>query len=199
MRCESRQQRALPSEALFVWERDGVAYSAEQKALAIALIHRYGGMTADALDAVEAALGKRVSTSTLHSWLPKAEAKDGPKSESATEKKKRTPGATVTPELQAQAEQALDDMFEAVARKYLAHAAQDDIVADTKGKDAVITAATAVDKMRLLRDLPTEIVGLMPAVVAALEAAGMDPVTTFERLVQRAQERARERVAQRSD
>jgi phage terminase small subunit len=58
-----------------------VAYTAEQKATAVAVIHQHGGMTNAALDAVEALLGKRVSTSTLHGWLSKTEPKSEPKSE----------------------------------------------------------------------------------------------------------------------
>lgn len=84
----------------------------------------------------------------------------------------------------------LADIFEDVARKYLGHASRVDVIEDVAGNTAVIAAATAVDKMRLLRGLPTEIIGLMPALIEALQAADMDPVTTFERMIQRAKQKA---------
>lgn len=49
------------------------------------------------------------------------------------------------------------------------------------------------DKMRLLRNLPTEIVGLMPELISALRAANKDPVAIFQRMVQRAHEEAGQR------
>lgn len=174
-----------------------MAYTAEQKALAIALVQRHGGMTSEALAAVEAVLGKRVSTGTLHNWLSRAGTSVENETENETEKRTRSP--VVTPAVQAQAERALDDIFEDVARKYLAHATKDTVIADTRGKEAIIAAATAVDKMRLLRDMPTEIIGLMPGVIAALNAAGMDVATTFERLIQRAEQKARERASVSTD
>jgi len=46
-----------------------VAYTAEQKAAAVAVIERHGGMTSAAIDEVAALLGKRISTGSLHNWL----------------------------------------------------------------------------------------------------------------------------------
>ena len=51
----------------------------------------------------------------------------------------------------------LDALFEEVARKYLGQASDPFVVSSTAGKDAVIAAATATDKMRLIRDQPTAI------------------------------------------
>jgi hypothetical protein len=66
----------------------------------------------------------------------------------------------------------LADTFEQIAEKYLQHASQDTVVTESKGKEAVMTAAIAVDKMRLLRNLPTEIVGVIPAMQASIEKSG---------------------------
>jgi transposase-like protein len=60
-------------------------------------------------------------------------------------------------QLREEKEAALADVFEGVARKYLAHASKDDIVAQTRGRDAVFSAAIAVDKSQLLKGLPTSI------------------------------------------
>lgn len=58
-----------------------MAYSPEQKAAAVDIIRRHGGLKNAALDEVEALLGKRISTSTLHGWLSKS----GSESESKIE------------------------------------------------------------------------------------------------------------------
>lgn len=80
----------------------------------------------------------------------------------------------------------LADVFERVAYKYLQHAEHQDVIDDVAGNAAVITAATAVDKMRLLRGLPTEIVVMLPDVLAALKVLGQEPSDVFNRIIQRA-------------
>lgn len=92
----------------------------------------------------------------------------------------------------------LADVFERVAYKYLKHAESDDVVDDVSGNAAVITAATAVDKMRLLRGLPTEIISIIPQVVNALESAGYDPVEVFNDLISAAAARQQELSAEHS-
>jgi len=82
-------------------------------------------------------------------------------------------------------------VFEDIAYKMLAHAGNPDVIDSMSGKDAVIAAATATDKMRLLRGLPTEIVQIIPDVVAAIESMGQSPADVFNRIIQRARENAR--------
>jgi transposase-like protein len=62
------------------------------------------------------------------------------------------------PEIRQIKKEELSDVFERVARQYLDRALSDEATNDTKGKDAVIAAATATDKMQLLRGKPTAIV-----------------------------------------
>lgn len=88
----------------------------------------------------------------------------------------------------------LADVFERVAYKYLQHAETQDVIDDVSGNAAVITAATAVDKMRLLRGLPTEIISLIPDLISAIQLAGDDPEQVFKRLIERARERANART-----
>lgn len=64
------------------------------------------------------------------------------------------------PELRQEKKQELSALFENVARAYLGRAITTDAVAETKGKDAVIAAATATDKLQLLLGKPTEILSL---------------------------------------
>lgn len=106
---------------------------------------------------------------TLHRWF--TEKNNPPPSELVQEKKKD-----------------LADLFEDAARKYLERAVSEDAVDGTFGKDAVIAAATATDKMRLLRGLPTEIVALIPGVVQAIQDMGQSPAAFFNRIIQRANE-----------
>ncbi len=86
----------------------------------------------------------------------------------------------------------LADVFERVAYKYLKHAEHEDVIDDVSGNAAVITAATAVDKMRLLRGLPTEIISILPQVVDALKGAGYDPVQVFNDIIAEAAARQQE-------
>lgn len=80
----------------------------------------------------------------------------------------------------------LADVFERAAYTYLHHALKDDVVSEVSGNAAMIAAATATDKMRLLRGLPTEIVQLLPDVLNALRVLGMSPADVFNGIIQRA-------------
>ena len=84
----------------------------------------------------------------------------------------------------------LASMFEDLAYKMLEFAGDPDVIDDMSGKDAVMSAAIAVDKMRLLQGLPTEIIVIMPQLMDALHQAGLDPVETFQKLIARAHEHA---------
>lgn len=148
-------------------------YTPEQKALAVQTIRRFGGLTAEAIGHVRELLkNPSISKSTLHEWLklyaPLAEANrtEPPRTaEPNTPERVKKPTSllpTVTEEMMDEAEETLDRIFERTARNYLRHANLDKTLSETKGKDAVIAAATALDKMRLIRGLPTEIVSVVP-------------------------------------
>lgn len=87
----------------------------------------------------------------------------------------------------------LADLFENAARIYLAHATTPDVVADVSGNASMTAAAIAVDKMQLLRGLPTEIVGMIPDVIAALRVLGQEPADVFNSIIQRAAAQEAER------
>ncbi|SRR5712691_223562 len=118
-------------------------YGEAQIATALEVVKRAGGLTVDAVRDIRAALhNPKLPKSTIWRWLQN----------DATEQKR------ATPEAKQAASKALDEMFEQVARNYLDHATKPDVIAEVDGKAAVTAAAIAVDKMRLLRDLPTEII-----------------------------------------
>lgn len=50
----------------------------------------------------------------------------------------------------------LASLFEQIVRRYAERALSDEAITDTRGKDAVIAAATALDKLQLLTDQPTD-------------------------------------------
>jgi transposase-like protein len=94
-------------------------------------------------------------------------------------------------ELVTEKKEELADVFERVAYKYLRHAESEDVIDAVAGNAAVVTAATAVDKMRLLRGLPTEIVQVLPGLVAAMQDAGLSPADVFNNMLARLDAQAR--------
>lgn len=149
------------------------AYDETKKALAVGIVERFGGeISQEALAMIRQSLEMpTLNKSTVYRWW---QARD------RTVATELQPAATPK---KADLDQALDELFERTARLYLAHAQTEAVIADTKGKDAVIAAATATDKMRLLRNLPTEIVSVVPEVVESLRGAGLDPLTVFRTII----------------
>lgn len=93
-------------------------------------------------------------------------------------------------ELVEQKKADLAQLFEQAAYKMVAHATKDTVIEDMTGQQAMTSAGIAVDKMRLLRGLPTEIVQILPEVVAAIESMGQSPSEVFNRIIERAKEHA---------
>lgn len=145
--------------------------------MALEIIRRNDGVLgASTLSEIRKVLGRPgLSVSTVHGWLKAS-------SESDSDRRNEKKGEALPP-LQAAAAEALDDVYEAVARQYLDQASKDEVVKATKGKDAIIAAATATDKMRLLRGLPTEIVGVT---LALIEEIGVERASTaFQAMLNR--------------
>ncbi len=69
----------------------------------------------------------------------------------------------------------LADIYEDVTRLYLDRARDKSAIENTSGNAAILAAATATDKMRLLRGLPTEIVQVTAKIMQAAEEAGYNP------------------------
>ncbi len=92
--------------------------------------------------------------------------------------------------LVVQEKRALADVYEDVTYQLLEHASNQDIVDQMTGKDAIMAAAIATDKMRLLQGLPTEIIVIVPQLIEALRLMGLDPMDTFNRMIARAHEQA---------
>lgn len=181
------------------------AYSPEQKLAALSFIKHFGGMTEEALFAIRAALeSPGLSKSTIHDWWKKSGLQIDPRTAEPNETEHpnqsaeipvRKPKKSVVPvasqpfvlpipndkidEINA----SLDIMFERAARAYLVHAIDQNVVKDTKGKDAVMAAAIAVDKMRLLRNLPTEIIQVLPDLLSELDRHGLSASDVFNSMI----------------
>lgn len=91
-------------------------------------------------------------------------------------------------EVRNQKKDELSDIYERVARRYLSETEVDDKAKATSAKDAIIVAATATDKMRLLRGLPTEIIEIAPQIATLIDLmkqANHTPSDVFEAMIKR--------------
>jgi hypothetical protein len=138
------------------------SYSEADKAAALAMLDANGGN----LKKTATAMG--IPQTTLRQW------RDGEHVNDDVAKKRDIKNGT------------LSDLFEQVTRAYLSRALDDDAIKDTRGKDAVIAAATSLDKLRLLQGLPTEIIEIIPSVqqiFELLQARGQDPAAVFNAML----------------
>lgn len=151
-------------------------YSEHDKATAIKIVERFGGeITREALGMIRQALAApSLNKSTVYRWVQAARLQ--PVASGLQPEKNGIDGQAL--------DQALDEMFEEAARKYLQHALKEDVIGSTKSRDAMMNAAIAVDKMRLLRNLPTEVILVLPDLVGAIEEAGLSAGDVFNALLQ---------------
>lgn len=162
-----------------------MAYSDIERLVAVEIVNRLGGsITPDVLAEVRAAIGKPVTAPSIRAWIRSQEKF---KKENLLEKNGDGP------DLLKQVEQTLDAMFEEVARAMLARALTPEVIVKMGGRDLVIAAATAYDKMRLARGLPTEIIQVLPGVLDALNKLGLNPVEMFNAIIAEAAERDNQR------
>jgi hypothetical protein len=169
-----------------------MAYPAEQKAMALAIVERHGGeITGAALDEVRAMLElPKLAKSTVWQWVKTGVGGGGSgkiepnrtENKIVPEKKdKRQP----TVEMVEAAEESLDKLYERVARRYLEQALKPTVIGDLDGKQAVTAAAIATDKMRLLQGLPTEIIGVLPGIIESANLLGLNASQLLVQMKQR--------------
>lgn len=146
-------------------------YSAAQKAIACEIVARFEGeISQDAMETIRDALdAPTLNTSTVYRWTQMQPIAN----ELQSVKKTAADKAAL----------ALDDYFERVARQLLDHASRPDVVEAMKGREAILSAAIAVDKMQLLRKLPTEIIQLLPGLQEALATLGMNPADMINAII----------------
>jgi len=117
-------------------------YTDADKAEALAMLVANGG------NAEKTARDTGIPRKTIYNW-----SKDNP---------------PVPAKIGQEKKEALSDLFERVSRKYLDHSLEEGPLNKTSGKDAVLAAAVAADKMQLLRecgprsDGPNYVVVMLP-------------------------------------
>jgi hypothetical protein len=166
-------------------------YTVEQKMMAVEIIRREGGligkhqvkMIQDLLES------PTVSQVCIRNWWLKY--KDVPPSEVL----KQAYGEWVTPQelvakgidpkaavLREDASNAVVDLFEKVSKAYLEHALEEEVIKATKGRDAVWAAAVSIDKVRLMREVPKEIISILPSIVDLIKKKNMNPIEIFQQM-----------------
>ena len=70
------------------------------------------------------------------------------------------------------AKEPLDRILEDVARRFLEHAANAEVIQKMNGRDALQGAATAIDRVHMLRDIPPELASLMPILIKVFKLHG---------------------------
>lgn len=147
-----------------------MGYSEAQRAMALEIVARNGGeITAVALDEIRSATGApNLPKSTVWRWLQR----------DATDKK------AASPEARAQAAKALDVMLEEAARRFVNHAVKDAVLNEASTREAMTAAGIAIDKMRLLRGLPTEIISILPALIQKIEEKGLRASDVFQAMME---------------
>lgn len=78
------------------------------------------------------------------------------------------------------------DALEELTWALIDHAAHPDVIESMSGREASTSIGTYIDKIRLLRGLPTEIIEVIPGFVDALAAMGKDPKEFMTRVIERA-------------
>lgn len=82
-------------------------------------------------------------------------------------------------------ETPLDIKLERAAHKFIDHAVQDELLMWTNSKDAILAAAMAIDRMQLLRNIPPEIVSILPQLVEAYNNHGEKFVNILNKIILR--------------
>lgn len=158
-------------------------YSEAQRALALEILERNNRvLDANTLKAIRAALETpKLSRQLVWHWSNTTiDTQSNPGFTPKNTKVREL--ALARHEAQSKAAEKLDELLERAARKFIAHATQETVVADMTGQQAMTSAAIAIDKMRLLQNLPTEIVGVVVGLVQKIEKRGMNVAGVFKAL-----------------
>jgi len=173
-------------------------YTDEQKALALELVARNAGvLDVVTMDAIRAALETpSLPDQTVRLWMRSYQALQS-RSESRvklTEKKVVDSASAITvfndtafrdedrQAVQGEVSTKLDAMFERAARMMVAKATEPEKINDMNGQQLMTAAGIAVDKMRLLRDMPTEIIQMSPILIQINQYAVLLNLSTSELL-----------------
>lgn len=162
-------------------------YTEEQRAIALEIVKRHDGiLTAGAMDAIRLALNTPdLPDQTVRLWMKslnklQSRVKLTAEKNLTTESKLRV---EISENVQRDVSQKLDALLERAAHALVEHATQDKTIARSNVQQAMTAAGIAIDKMQLLRGLPTEIVKTLPLITDVfnlLQGNGVNPVTFFQ-------------------
>lgn len=162
-----------------------MGYSDGLKAIAVEIVHRNNGVIDVAtLEAVRIALdAPNLPKMTIYRWVQSHEDnKNNLESLSVVTAKKQVARIAAQQAIE-QAQEALDKMCEDAARRFIEHATKKSVIERATASQAMTSAGIAIDKMRLLRGLPTEIIGILPDLVQAISNAGLKPSDVFQEML----------------
>lgn len=167
------------------------SYTVEQQLMAVDLIRKNGGkIDKKTIQAVRTMLNApTINQPGLRNWWLKY--KDTPPAEVL----KKAYGDWITPRelvekgidpraaaLRNEAEDNVGSLFMAIAKTYLEHALKPEIIEKTKGRDAVWAAAVSIDKVRLLREVPKEVIDMLPSIIDLAKKKGLAPTEMFQQM-----------------
>lgn len=173
-------------------------YTEAQRAMAVEIVRRNDGvLSAGTLTAIRAAIeAPSLSKQLVYYWMkadssPASESKPNAQS-NPVKTPRRLPGkkrvdperARNRQEAQSKAAEALDVILEAAARRFVDHAMNQRILQEASTREAMTAAGIAIDKMRLLRGLPTEIIGILPALIQKIEEKGLKASDVFQAMME---------------
>jgi hypothetical protein len=150
-----------------------MGYSITQKAMACDLVRRNGGiLDAATMRDIRAMLGNaKLPDQTVRNWVKtflgdqKKQVADSP-----------TETASALEIVQSKASQKIEDELDKLAQKLIAHAQKDEVIAKANIQQAMTALGITIDKARLIRGLPTEIVSLTIELVDLMRRKGHDPM-----------------------
>lgn len=151
-------------------------FTESERALALDILRRNGGneITKSVMQEIQNMLGRPVGRTTLHRWIK------------VERRMQLLEGKSSIPdEVRMRATETLDAIWEQRARELLDQVGKPGVIEKMSGRDLIISAAVATDKMRLLRGLPTEYIQALPSFFDALKLAGIDPLAFMHSVMER--------------
>lgn len=163
-------------------------YTEDQKVSAVRIVERFGGYTDDAKAALRALLDEVPSGSTLHGWRSRFGAKPESESKSESVKKTEPRPLLITPAqrvmIEQSTEEALDMMLERAARMFVQKSTTAEAMEGMNSREFMTAAGISIDKMRVIRGLPTEIVMQITTLIDVCAKRNVSPVELLRSLAE---------------
>lgn len=145
-------------------------FTEAQRAIGVQLVDKHGGhVTKDALAAIREAIGVAdLRQSTVNAWWTRHL-----KSQSLIQANAARPIDATIAATEVAARKALDQLMEDMAYRLLEHASDPDVIKRMPGRDTMYSVQVAINGMQSLRNMPPELVDLVPMMVAVYKRHGV--------------------------